>query len=1202
MPAVRLPGLHLFLFLLLPLCPSGAQQPAAPAPAPAPTLREPVHPRRNVEEFPAVTAKVVRFTVLKTVRGEVCLDELEIYGPDNPSKNLALSENGTIPRTSGTLPEYRIHALNHINDGLYGNGHSWISNSTGYCWVQLELPAPARINRIVWGRDREGKFNDRLATDYYIEVSATSVSPTEPLAATDQWREVASSKTRAPLELVLSDNPGYESAMTRITPAVTDLAGSTRPASREYLMENWQTSRGLPSNTVTSLLQTRDGWLWVGTTNGIARFDGQRFRTFGETSGLPGLSVTCLVEDAMGTLWAGTEGSGLARWDGRRFHALATGTDREGNTVLALGADPAGSLWVATRGGLQEVRGESITKRSGNIISRIIADSRGLWLTVASALWRWDGTALTRAQALGDSPLVPEERSLFSSLSALAAGPDDTLWFGGANGYIGKFAGGVATNFGEGHPILSSSVWELLAARNGDVWLGTSGTGLGRLRDGAILQFTTDDGLPTNSIRALCEDREGNVWAGTAGGGLTRLSARRIEAITARDGLSHNAVMALAEGADGTVWIGTNGGGLNRWHAGKVAPHAPTYVLENKCISSLAVSPDGSLCVGTSDSGMLRLSDSGAKIIDLPPRASVAALCYDQSGGLWFGTLNAGPGCLVTGVNAEGIAEDITLVPNELQPLVSQPVTSLLADAAGGMWFGTAGQGLARLAENTLTRWRRTDGLASDFVRTVRADSSGTVWIGTSGGLTRWKDGRLFTYTAAHGLPDTFISQILDDQAGHLWLGTNRGVLRVALTSLDDVARGETSLLDVLALGTGDGLPSLECTGGYHPAGLRLRDGRLCFGTVAGLAVVDPARFSSPAALPPVVFEEVTPGTSPESYRPGITSFSMPENAGRLGISYTALHFTAPERVRYRYRMTGFEKNWVEAGADHAASYTHLPPGDFRFEVIASADGSTWSAPATLNFRVLAPWWKTPWGYAGLVLLTLTGVALFVRVVTRRRMQRRLRAAEQNLALERERTRIARDIHDDLGATLTQISLLSAIGREKRADPDIAGEQFNAINTTAGELVQSLDAIVWAVNPRHDTLESLARYITRFAGDFTARSPVRLRLNVPPELPNITLSSEVRHNVFLAFKEALNNALRHANATEVRIAIATDPSAAHCTITVEDDGRGFTPGTSTDGDGLENMRRRLTDCGGSCEITTAPARGTTITFTLPLLF
>ncbi|MDB6133234.1 MAG: Histidine kinase [Verrucomicrobiales bacterium] len=676
--------------------------------------------------------------------------------------------------------------------------------------------------------------------------------------------------------------------------------------------------------------------------------------------------------------------------------------------------------------------------------------------------------------------------------------------------------------------------------------------------------------------------------------------------------------MALAEDAQGSVWIGTDGGGLNCWRDGKAVPDTPSYVLDNQTVSALALPADGSLWLGTAGGGVFHI-DKG-KVSHLTtaqglPGLMVTSLCGDSKGRLWIGTLDGGPACL-----------DGTRItrPPAIAALAHQPVTGILEDAAGGLWFGTKGQGLARLdaGTGTLVWWTRSEGLASGFIRTLHEAPAGTVWAGTNGGLTRWRNGRLFNFTGRHGLPNVVVSQILDDGADNLWLGTSGGVLRVSLDSFEAVASGRHDRLQILALGTENGLPSLECTGGSQPAGLRTRDGRLCFGTVGGLAVIQPRDFQGPSEFPPVVIESWTSGSATVRLERGggTGPLEVPPGTARLGFEFTALSPGSPERIRFRYRLAGLEESWVQAepGAERTATYTQPAPGSYVFEVMASADNGPWSGvPARIPLRVLAPWWRQPWAAAAGVLLAVASVAGLARALTRRRLQRRLREVERQFTLERERSRIARDIHDDLGANLTQISLLSALGQEQRHEPEKARAQFAAIAATSGELVQAMDAIVWAVNPSQDTLESLARYLVRFAGDFFEHTQVRLRLDVPPQLPRADLSSEVRHNLFLAAKEALHNALHHAGAGEVRLSLSVEGRTPDITTTagrnahgvpgglmveIEDDGCGFTPERVADqgGNGLGNMHHRLTECGGGCVIDSIPGRGTRVQLRIPL--
>lgn len=1156
----------------------------APLPAAASAPREPVHPARNIEEFATVEARWLRFEIDRTAGGaQPCLDELEVYGPDDASQNLALAANGARSRASGTLAGYRIHALPHVHDGIYGNGHSWISDTPNRGWVELEFPAPVRINRVVWSRDRERKFIDRLPVQYRIRTSLES----------GDWQEAASSVDREPLPDLPVGTPPHHVAPGYFAASATEMPTDSRLLSNEYLLETWQTSRGLPSNTVTAVHQTRDGWLWIGTTNGLARFDGVRFTQFGESHGLPSLSITCLLETNDGGLWAGTAGGGLAQWRQGKFEPHSLGSGLAANTVLSLAEDRAGALWVGTPAGLHHWSHGRLTRRVSAPAHSLAWASNGLWfIQNNSEMVRWDGQTVVRAP----SSLDP---SSFSSVTALAGDDDGGLWFGGANGYVGHMKEGAVTTHGEGERMLASGTQVILAVPGGDVWVGTAASGVVRLRSGVLQPITTDDGLAANSVRALGRDREGNIWVGTVGGGLTCLRPRRIEAVTTRDGLSHNGVMALAEDADGTLWIGTNGGGLNRLLAdsSRAEPRSPSYVLENRVVSSLVAARDGALWIGTASDAAFRVENGTTTPVGLAdglPGRIVSAMCEDAEGGVWIGTLDGGPARFVAGRRAPG--PDVTA-------LAGLPVTSMVIDDGGRVWLGSAGQGVVRLDPGgTVRRWGRGDGMSSQFVRTLRMDSHGVLWAGTSGGLVRWMGERVFTYTQSHGLPDDTVSQILEDGDGNLWIGTNRGVARISQDSLERVARGTAAQLDRLVLGTADGLPSLECTGGYHPAGARRRDGRLAFGTVAGLALIDPNVFAAGDAPPPVILEAMAVGAEP-AVSPVPDRFTTAASSStRLGFRFTAPAFAAPTRLRFLCRLDGLDHGWIDPGPERQVNYASLAPGSYRFEVKASADGRAWSRPAAVSLRVPAPWWRTGWVVGGAAAASLALASGLARAATRRRMHRRIKAAEHQVALERERTRIARDIHDDLGANLTQIGLLSALGREQRTQPDAVAGKFAAIEALAGGLVQAFDAIVWAVNPRHDTLESLARYLVRYSGDVCAPLPVRLRLDVPAHLPDVVLGSEIRHSLFLAAKEALHNALRHADATEIRLSIAVE--GGRLTLSLSDDGRGFDPAASGTaghgGNGLSNMRQRLAECGGACEIDSVPGRGTRITFSLPL--
>lgn len=1173
-------GRLLFLFLLLT---AWCGVPATAA------LREPVHPRRNVEEFAAVEARFVRFVVRTTNRGEPCLDELEVYSVEDELGNVALAANGARASASGSLPGYAIHQLEGINDGRYGNGRSWIAERISGAWVQIELPQVTRISKVVWGRDREGNFIDRLATQYEIQVATD----------TNVWRTVASSADREPLPpgaQMIAGGSIARSLVNRFAPVNTTLSAEAGPTPGEYRIDVWQTSDGLPANTVTAIQQTPDGYLWIGTLNGLVRFDGIRFQVFGEASELPNTRVLCLLAARDGALWIGTEGGGLIRFRDGRFLAVTRKDGLAADTVTALAEDRAGQIWAGTPAGLSCWRGDKVVEqtalaaRSKLPILAVCADGgNSLWAVVGNEL-------LTRT---GDRSLarhVAADPSSFSSVLAAEAGRSGQLWFGGANGYIGAVSNGTVHVFREQPGQLLEAIWTLCEARSGDVWVGTANGGLRRLRDGRFTSLTTQEGLSDNSVRCLFEDREGSLWVGTVGGGLNRVKPRKLTTFTTRDGLAHNVVMSLAEDADGTLWIGSNCGGLSARRNGVFAPFYANYLLDNECIWSLLPARDGSLWVGTWGGGLFQMRGRDVKSFPIARPGNdepVVALCEDTGGGLWMGTMQGG----LKSFRA-GRVVDEPVMNSQLK----HPVTALVQEPDGRLWVGTSGGGLQRIEGGRSTTFTRRDGLPSDFIRTLHRDARGVLWIGTGAGLARMAKGRVTAFTRAHGLPDEVISQILEDARGNLWFGCNQGIFRVAGREFDAVALGKATGVNAISYGRAEGMESLECTGGFHPAGLKTRDGRLWFSTVKGLVMVDPATISINEMPPPVVIEHVLADGVSQSQaadRQSQTEFSP--GVQRIEFRFTALSLVAPERNRFKYRLDGLEKDWVEGGSQRMAAYTHLPPGRYEFRVIACNNDGVWNeAGASVRFSVLPHVWQTWWFRLVTGVGLLVGVGWVVRAASVRRLRRKLHRLEEQHAVEKERTRIAQDIHDELGANLTRIALLTEVGQKHRDNPDEVAADLGKISATAREAVRAMDAIVWAVNPRNDSLDHFANYVSQFAGEFFRPTTIRCRLDVPADLPEHPLSTEARHHLFLAVKEALNNVVRHSGATEVWLRLGMENGELK--ITVADNGHGIAA-TATHGgghDGLGNIRQRIEDLGGRFEMASDSATGTTLRLHLPL--
>jgi signal transduction histidine kinase len=468
-------------------------------------------------------------------------------------------------------------------------------------------------------------------------------------------------------------------------------------------------------------------------------------------------------------------------------------------------------------------------------------------------------------------------------------------------------------------------------------------------------------------------------------------------------------------------------------------------------------------------------------------------------------------------------------------------------------------------------------------------------------------NGRFVTWTKKEGLLNNVICQIMEDGRGNLWLGSYGGVFRINKQELNESAAADARDIHCVGYNTEDGLPTLECQGGFQPSGYRSPDGRLWFPTVKGLVVVDPAKVSQDSTPPNVVIEEVLADGStiaitnqPDSSVPDLTlKVVVPAGSQRLEFQYTALSLTSPMGVHFKCRLEGLEQDWEDAGSKRNVEYRHVPEGIYRFRVTAGNSDGVWNETgAAVTVVVLPYFWETKWFLALSLLAGLASVASIVRYSERRRMHRRLAQAERERSIEKERARIARDIHDELGANLTEIALLSEFAQETTASQAQVQADMQKITARARNLTQMMDEVVWAVTPQNDTLEKFVTYTCSFIEEYLQTAKLACRLEVPEVLPEIMIGSEVRHNLFLSVKEALNNVVKHAQASEVRIYINLD--SRRLTVAIQDNGKGFKQhaGTSHEQthnageqqDGLYNIRQRMKNISGEMELESRPGR------------
>jgi signal transduction histidine kinase/ligand-binding sensor domain-containing protein len=1021
---------------------------------------------------------------------------------------------------------------------------------------------------------------------------------------------------------------------------------------RYYLVQSWQTDKGLPQNWVSSIAQTPDGYLWVGTRyGGLARFDGVRFSPFNQldTPELKDVQVEHLSVDRTGRLWIFMGNESVSTFYDGHFelfrpprsepHArLDHVLNVQSNSVLFAGEypylallnlsgsnpwsvfdprpqirpdprtfcqDESNNVWFVTEGH----RLGCFSRTNFNLIRSDFYDTdvaalaldatRKPWIATSQRLTEWDGENILDHTPTNGPP--PE------NILQIAFSGDGGLWVLEKNRLRktvnGRWVAEINSDELPKNPTPGSVT--LHGDMRGDVWLAVYGRGLWHCKsDGSSHLLNEQTGLPSRFITCWFQDFEGNVWVGMHDGGLARIRERLFQVFGPANGLHDKVVSSTCVDANGVLWAGTMSGTLARWqNKNEQFETVPLGTSGNDPNESITVFParDGTLWVGSLNHGLANYSSN---TITRPqtPWDTVRVLFGDSQNRMWVGGLvNL---CCFTngGYRTYGSGDGF----------VDSHAIGAIAEAADGViWIGTGPGELWKFAGGKFSRFRPPTEWPAVRFATVLPDTNNVVWIGTlGGGLLRFRDGQFTRILASDGLPNNNISQLLDSRDGFLWGGTYAGIFRVAKSDLAAVADGTAPRLRCRVYGESDGLPALQCSSGFQPCCWRSEDGHLWFSTANGIASVNPSR-TIPNRIPPtVIIEEMLVDGQPLGFPPriGVPLRSMhPDSplkipAGRhyVQVRFTGLNFTAPDGVRFRVELEGGDGKWQDIGPRREIGYGPLAPGDYRFRVLACNNDGIWDANGDLlRFTIMPYFHETWWFRAGLALVTLLSFASAAAMIQRYRYRRRLEHAERQRELEEERARIARDLHDDLGTSLTQISLMSALANRENTPASESKELIQEVRNRSREVVIALDEIVWAVNPKNDTLAGLVNYLGHFAEEFFRPSGIRLRLDLPPELPAVLLTAETRHHLFLAFKEALNNAARHSGATQVDLRVEITPT--ELAISVKDNGRGVELQSSSEfSNGVANMKRRLEHIGGHAEWESTVGRGTAVTFHAPL--
>jgi signal transduction histidine kinase/ligand-binding sensor domain-containing protein len=1067
----------------------------------------------------------------------------------------------------------------------------------------------------------------------------------------------------------------------------------------------WTKSDGLPDNEIHAILQTHDGYLWIATRAGLARFDGVKFTVFNRVNHPEMSDDYCisLAQDGGGNLWVGTDYE-IFRWDGRSFTRVST--DDDGWARSRLLSDDQGRIWSGSGIGLTCFEHGSSKSFRLESTSLLAIDKTGtIWLggkefrSYDPDSGRTEVCELPAGQETGGVVGVAPDRG---GLTALCIGP-------GNEGRLSRFEAGKwipLSGFRQiaygGFHTLSAYVSPFFRDSNGGVWFPAEEIGIDCFRSGAFTRYPIPWGVAHDVAYCIYEDREGSIWIGAEKSGLHCLHPKIVRSLSTRDGFLHPNTWTISQGIDSSAWIGTDGGITEIQKDAIRAHYTTTNGLPKDSVRAFAEDQRHTFWIGTGN-GLCSFREGKFQLHSFPhfdddpigddsgAWGKIRAILPIEDGSLWFG-LACG---LIRVRGGTNIFYELNRHPPQ-NPFFEKrvDVRALFSDSLNNLWVGTDGAGLfclnlksldlasqfemlpqRKLREDREGRKSSTDqvpllsqehandphylrtanfpmrvftpsnGLSSDRVWCLYEDSDHILWVGTERGLNRLKledrpgevldsfpiskakpratdesqslapAAAIFSYNGIRDIPSESINYILEDESANLWLSTDHGIWRTPKSELNALAESPSAdhVGGSVLFDEADGMPATETNGQKaQPAGCKMRDGTLWFPTTNGVAIIDPRKIKLLPPAPVVIERAIIDGqdmkmeatgvrrAAPKSGHVDIQSLQasapprLDPGRGRvLEFHYTACSFVEAERILFQYKLEGYDSDWQDAGTRRVAYYTNLSPGGYNFRVRACNHHNVWNPTgASFAFYLTPFFYRTPWFYTAcatvLIGISFSAYGLILK----------FKRLEKEAALGRQRKQIGRDIHDGVGGSLTRIVNLSEQTRRSLHRPNDIEARTQEISEIAIQAITQLSEIVWANNPKYDTLDNLVAYCREHATKYFADTSSQLEIHFPEWVPSRPLSGSTRHHIFLIFKEALTNIRKHAHASRVivRLVFAQDTLS----MIVIDNGNGFNPSGQSEGNGLSNMRERAAQLAAEFTIETKPTHGTTISFRVKL--
>ena len=957
----------------------------------------------------------------------------------------------------------------------------------------------------------------------------------------------------------------------------------------EYSRRIWRSEDGLPQNKIQVISQTPDGYLWIGTSGGLVRFDGVRFVVF-DRSNTPAMrddSILALCPTRDGSLWIGTEGGGLVRMLAGAWTAFGSNEGLTNGFVRAITEDREGRLWIGTDRGFFRYDTRYDTGYDKGRLLRL--DGRGeAPIMAARAIYQdragvvWAGTSYGIFHVENDQLVRSrQDYQVIGDATSILQAADGALWFAADSGLHHLLHGAL-----EPAPAFDTlSARTICEDHEGNLWIGTLGAGLLRINrsPGTAPRtevYTAADVLPDNTVWSVFEDREQNLWIGTQDG-LLRLARSAVHTVTSKDGLADDNVATVYEDPHGTLWIGTTNSQLYRLegqHAVLYRPSAPAGHFRARGIYE---DREGVIWIASNGQGFMRIAGGRTRMFTMKDGLrsnGIRQFLEDRKGTIWIAT---GSGL------SQWDGHSIRTYYLE-DGLAYGGVRVLAEDLNGDLLVGTDG-GLNRVRDSRFIRDPVFAQLGNERIWTILPDRNGSLWLGTRGdGLIRIRDGKITRYTTRDGLLSNSIYQILDDGHDRFWMSSSAGIFSADRKELDAVAEGRAGPIAVVPYGTDDGMRSSQMNGGAQTAGCRTRSGEFWFPSVKGAVRIDPRQLRVPPSAP-VLIESMA---ADDQAIPVSGAVTILPGRGKLEIDYTSPNLLSPDRVTFKYRLEGFDDSWTPSPRRRAAYYTNLPPGKYRFHVVAR-DGAQ---PDHVSEAVLPFVWK-PHFYQTAWIYTCAGILAGLCVWAIFRFYARQTKARYGVVLA-ERTRLAREMHDTVIQGCVGVSTL--LEAACSMPPSASGKVRDLMERAATQIrltVNEAREAVWDL--RHSSIEhSLTGTLQNFARQIAAAEgiPVRTEIAGTPT----PLDDVADRNLLLVAREAIRNSVTHGNPRHIDVVLRFEISEV--TLEVSDDGRGFMPETARENGhyGIVGMRERVEQSGGTFHLRSSPGQGTQVAAHFPL--